>query len=70
MMKSADVQATFPELLGRVCHAEARGRGSSKKVALCRALTALLKTVGRHQWTTVSLTATVVELPAEETNNE
>lgn len=65
-MKSCYLNATFPELPGSRCHQESRGQGSTKKVAISRAVGALLKKVGRCKWGTIQMVATVIDLPAAE----
>ena len=64
-MKSAFLSATFPELPGSRCHHEARGRGSSKKVAISRAIGALLKKTGRYRWSTIQLVVNVIDMPED-----
>ena len=68
MAKRVFIEAQFPELKGGFIYKEARGTGSSPKVAISRAFAALLKQVRGKRFTSIKATLTIVK--AQESASE
>ena len=72
-MKLAQADCFFPELKGKHINVTGRGRGSSPRVAIARAIENALRQNSKLRWHTIKATITVIteapkEVPVEETN--
>jgi hypothetical protein len=65
-MKMATVEAMFPELKVKDAYQTGRGKGSSSRIAIQRAIAAALKQVSGKRITTFKATITVVEMMEEQ----
>ena len=61
-MKLATIEGFWPELRGKHIYATGRGRGSSSKAAISRAVADILKMQRGKRWTSFKATVTVTEM--------
>jgi hypothetical protein len=61
-MKLATIEGFWPELRGKHIYATGRGRGSTAKAAISRAIADILKAQRGKRWTSFKATITVVEM--------
>lgn len=65
MAKNVFVDAHFPELRGPAMYKTGRGTGSNPKVAIGRAMAALLKQVSGKRFSCIKATITITEATKE-----
>ena len=60
-MKTATINAHFPELVSHKCYATGKGKGSTLKVAIARAVQDLLRqpNVKGQRYTTIKMTVSI-----------
>lgn len=68
-MKQAYIEGFFPQVKGNADRV-GRGRGSSAKVAIARAMGNLLKQVNGKQARTFKATVTITDVPEETGDNQ
>jgi hypothetical protein len=64
-MKQAYIEATFPDLLVKDAYQTGRGRGSSSRIAISRAVGDLLKKVSKKRVSTIKATISITDVMEE-----